>query len=138
MRWTSRSRPGIDALASAWLIRRYIDPAAMFAFAALPATAIGDSGRRFDIGVADEDLTAFESMIRLHGLAQDPVILRMARIVRAATFDDEIDTDPAGLGLMMISVGALLAEPNDARLVERSEFLFECVLAWCRHDVRSP
>lgn len=33
-RWLTRHRPGIDCMASAWLIRRFIDPHAVFAFAA--------------------------------------------------------------------------------------------------------
>jgi hypothetical protein len=32
-RWVTRHRPGIDRMASAWLIRRFIDPHAVFAFA---------------------------------------------------------------------------------------------------------
>jgi hypothetical protein len=32
-RWLTRPRPGIDRMASAWLIRRFIDPRAVFAFA---------------------------------------------------------------------------------------------------------
>src|SRR5207237_5497746 len=31
--WVTRPRPGIDRVASAWLIRRFIDPQARFAFA---------------------------------------------------------------------------------------------------------
>jgi hypothetical protein len=33
-RWLTRRRPGIDRMASAWLIRRFIDPHAVFAFVA--------------------------------------------------------------------------------------------------------
>ena len=32
-RWVTRPRPGIDRVASAWLIRRFIDPRARFVFA---------------------------------------------------------------------------------------------------------
>jgi hypothetical protein len=42
--WATRPRPGVDRMASAWLIRRFIDPAARFAFAAdrasIPSGAI--------------------------------------------------------------------------------------------------
>jgi hypothetical protein len=37
--WVTRPRPGIDRFASAWLIRRFIDPRARFAFAASPEEA---------------------------------------------------------------------------------------------------
>lgn len=36
-RWVTRPRPGIDRMASAWLIRRFIDPKARFAFVERPA-----------------------------------------------------------------------------------------------------
>ena len=42
--WVTRPRPGVDRMASAWLIRRFIDRNARFAFAAdrnaVPAEAI--------------------------------------------------------------------------------------------------
>src|SRR5437899_2730546 len=34
--WVTRPRPGIDRMSSAWLIRRFIDPKARFAFAETP------------------------------------------------------------------------------------------------------
>src|SRR6266852_3401501 len=42
-RWATRPRPHVDRIASAWLIKRFLDPAAEFVFAApdeLPADAI--------------------------------------------------------------------------------------------------
>ncbi|MEO8677833.1 MAG: chromate resistance protein ChrB domain-containing protein [Vicinamibacterales bacterium] len=36
-RWVTRPRPGIDRMASAWLIRRFIDPKARFAFVERPS-----------------------------------------------------------------------------------------------------
>lgn len=36
-RWVTRPRPGVDRMASAWLIRRFIDPKAAFAFVTTPA-----------------------------------------------------------------------------------------------------
>jgi hypothetical protein len=38
-RWVTRPRPGVDRMASAWLIRRFIDPKATFAFVERPARA---------------------------------------------------------------------------------------------------
>ena len=49
----------------------------------------------------------------------------MAVVVRAASFDDELDLDLAGLGVGMIGVGARYAERDDARLIERTGFVFD-------------
>src|SRR5205085_178648 len=38
-RWVTRPRPGVDRMASAWLIRRFIDPDAIFAFVEKPGEA---------------------------------------------------------------------------------------------------
>jgi hypothetical protein len=38
-RWVTRARPGVDRMASAWLIRRFIDPKATFGFVERPAVA---------------------------------------------------------------------------------------------------
>ena len=50
--WVTRPRPGVDRMSSAWLIRRFIDPAARFAFAA-DRDALPDDAVAFDMfGVA--------------------------------------------------------------------------------------
>src|SRR5262249_62114868 len=36
-RWVTRPRPGVDRMASAWLIRRFIDPKATFGFVERPS-----------------------------------------------------------------------------------------------------
>src|SRR5216683_1789270 len=45
--WVTRPRPGVDRSASAWLIRRYIDPKARFAFA--PEEKVPDTSVPFDM-----------------------------------------------------------------------------------------
>jgi hypothetical protein len=59
-RWVTRRRPGVDRMASAWLIRRFIDPTATFVFADRP----GDDGVPFDMYTGEfshhGDLCTFE------------------------------------------------------------------------------
>ncbi|MCW8344402.1 chromate resistance protein ChrB domain-containing protein, partial [Stenotrophomonas sp. SG1] len=43
--WVTRSRPKIDRIACPWLIRRFIDPSAVFLFVA--ASEVEDVGARF-------------------------------------------------------------------------------------------
>lgn len=56
--------------------------------------------------------------------------MRLARIVHAA----DIDTDPAGLGLLLIGIGGLDVEPDDHRLLERASFVYDALYAWCRRE----
>ena len=46
--WVTRPRPGVDRMASAWLIRRFIDPQAQFGFVA-DLEAVPDGALPFDM-----------------------------------------------------------------------------------------
>ena len=65
--WITRPRPGVDRMASAWLIRRFIDPQARFGFAA-DRDAVPDDGVPFDMfGVEfshQGDGCTFETLVR--------------------------------------------------------------------------
>lgn len=133
MKWACRARPDVDLLACVWLIRRYIDPAGSIEFVQ-PVAGLADVGNRLDLLIADPEYTTFETVVARHGLSSDRTLLRMSRVLRAASFDDELDSDLAGLGLAVIAVGALFAEIDDARLIERSAFVFDALAAWCERD----
>lgn len=91
--WVTHSRPGLDGLASAWLIRRRIDPAARFVF--IPADHVkhvarvtggyaydipgGDYGHRSRPG--HRDACTFEILLTEHGLDADPALRRLAHAV---------------------------------------------------------
>ena len=81
--WVTRPRPGVDRMASAWLIQRFIDPRARFAFADQPP-----SGNRkrvaFDMfGVEfghQGDRCSFE-VLRDHYRIDDAGVRHLAKIV---------------------------------------------------------
>ena len=79
-RWVTRRRPGVDRMASAWLIRRFIDPHATFAFVEQPAAAdvpfdMYDGGFGHRAG-----LCTFEVLCNAFGLRDRPIIA-IGRIV---------------------------------------------------------
>src|SRR3979411_1424408 len=88
--WVTRERPKIDRIACPWLIRRFVDPQAVFMFVA-PAEveAVGEkfAAAPFDIeGVFWShrgELCTFDVMIEELGLATPP-LKRLATIVPAA------------------------------------------------------
>jgi hypothetical protein len=79
-RWVTRPRPGVDRMASAWLIRRFIDPKATFAFVEQPS----GSDVPFDMYVGDFShhgtLCTFETLAQRFGLA-DGATVRIGQIV---------------------------------------------------------
>ena len=88
--WVTRSRPKIDRIACPWLIRRFIDPAAVFLFVA-PAE-VGAVAERFEATPFDVEnvfwshrgeLCTFDVMVQEFGLSTPP-LERLATMVRAA------------------------------------------------------
>ncbi|NOT13179.1 MAG: hypothetical protein HOP23_15315 [Methylococcaceae bacterium] len=82
--WATRQRPWIDRLASTWLIRRFIDPAARFLWLAKPGACPDDAvGFDFD-GAAFTHVGAkvtFEVLVASFGLTNDAALDRIGALV---------------------------------------------------------
>ena len=91
MRWATRAGIHIDRAACAWLIRRFVDPAAEFLFvgdpAEVPADATPFDMRGVELGHVGGDCS-FETILRRYELT-DPVLWRIAEIVHVADLDDD-------------------------------------------------
>ena len=74
-------------------------------------------------------------MIEEYGLEGDRALDRLARIVHAADVSDDLDTDPAGAGLLAIGIGGLNVEDDDYRLLGRGSFVYDALYAWCQREV---
>lgn len=143
MKWVTRARPKTDRIACPWLIRRFIDPEAKFAFVppdeVLAVAGADPDARSFDASEADYThdgkLCTFEVLIRQFDLGTDPALVRLASIVHAADVAEDLDTDPLGPGLLAIGIGGLDVEGDDDRLLERGMFVYDALYAWCRRQV---
>ena len=142
MKWVTRARPKTDRIACPWLIRRFIDPDAEILY--VPADQVltvadAQGGRSFDAPGAAythrDGKCSFEVLIEDFELGADPALTRLARIVHAADMDDQLDTDPAGPGLLAIGIGGLDVETDDQRLLERASFVYDALYAWCTRQV---
>ena len=108
--WVTRTRPKIDRIACPWLIRRFVDPDAIFLFVApseVEAVAERFGATPFDIeGIFwshRADLCTFDVMIEEFGLHAD-ALDRLALIVRAAD-TARLDLAPQAAGLLAASLG---------------------------------
>ncbi|MDD3529493.1 MAG: chromate resistance protein [Gallionellaceae bacterium] len=116
--WATRRRPWIDRLASAWLIRRFIDPAARFRWLARPADcpkgALG-----FDFDGADfthvGDKVTFETLLAAFGLEADAGLTRLARVVHCLDVGGPPAPEAAGLEALLAGMRAAIAD-DDALL----------------------
>src|SRR5260370_25981242 len=60
------------------------------------------------------------------------------KIVHAADIAADLDTDPAGPGLLAIGLGGLDVEDDDYRLLDRGRFVYDALYAWCQRQVTAP
>jgi hypothetical protein len=101
VRWVTRRNIHIDRAASAWLVRRFVDPAAEFVFvddpADVPADATPFDMRGVDLSHHGTDCT-FETLLRRHDVV-DPVLWRIAEVIHEADLDDELYDAPEAPGL---------------------------------------
>jgi hypothetical protein len=141
MKWITRARPKTDRIACPWLISKFIDPDAEFLYAPADQVldlAASDNAISFDAPGArythrDGNCT-FEVLIEDYQLSSDPALARLAKIVHAADIAENIGTDPAGPGLLAIGVGGLDVEADDHRLLERGQFVYDALYAWCQRE----
>ena len=138
MRWATRTGVHVDRAASAWLIRRFIDPDAEIIY--VPTDQVLDVAQReeahgFDTPGAEFDhrgnKCTFEVLIDHYDLTGDPALTRLAQIVHAADIDSEVHTDPFAPALLALAFGGLDAESDDHRLLERASFVYDALYAWC-------
>src|SRR5436190_995299 len=118
--WATRQRPWVDRLASAWLIRRFIDREAKFLWLetphAKPRQAIG-----FDFDGADfthaRGLVTFEVLTETFGLAREPAIRRIGAAVHFLDADGIPVPQPKAVETMLKGAREK-AKDDDALLAE--------------------
>jgi rhodanese-related sulfurtransferase len=135
--WVTRERPKIDRIACPWLIRRFVDPTALFMFVApseIAAVAEKFGAAPFDIeGVYWShrgETSTFDVMIEEFGLAS-PALLRLGTIVRAAD-TARLDLAPEAAGLLAASLGLSRMYADDHEQLEAGMALYDAFYRWCR------
>jgi hypothetical protein len=125
--WFTRPRPGVDRMASAWLIRRFIDRQARFGFAA-DRESVPDDGVPFDMfGVEfshQGDGCTFETLSAVFGLA-GPALSRIAAIVHDLDLKDGRFGAPECGTVGAMVEGLQLAWQDDEALLQHGMTLFE-------------
>src|SRR6266850_6768641 len=137
MKWITRQRIQVNRTATCWLIARFIDREAEFLFvpadqvASLQAEqgAIGFDAPNATYPHKDaEGLCSFAALVH-ERIANDQVLVEMARIVQAADLNDRLDNHPAARGLQLISRGFPLVTNNDHETAKRASFVYDALYA---------
>lgn len=125
--WVTRPRPGVDRCASAWLIRRFIDPKARFAFA--PEDQVPPQGVPFDMfhergfGHRGTDCT-FETLEKEFQI-RDPRVAVIGQMIHDADLLDDRFGRKEGYGVDEILKGWARQRFPDEKLLERGMELME-------------
>lgn len=137
--WVTRARPKIDRIACPWLIRRFVDPDAIFLFVA--SSEVLNVAARFDATPFDIDadgvfwshrgpLCTFDVMVEEFGLAI-PALARLSTIVRAAD-TTRLDLAPEASGLFAASLGLSRMYSDDLEQLDAGMLLYDAFFRWCR------
>src|SRR5438552_13577469 len=129
-RWVTRPRPHIDRIASAWLIKRFIDPDAEFLFAPpaeFPKDAIPFDAPGVELSHRGEDCT-FETLVKQARL-RDRRLARLAEVVHEADLRDGKYPHEEARGIDVAIRALLAASPDDRQVLAQGLALFEGLYA---------
>lgn len=138
--WVTRSRPKVDRIACPWLIRRFIDPAAIFLF--VSASEVNGVADKFSATPFDctgifwshrDDLCTFDVMLAEFGL-ETPPLLHLARIIRGADTAN-LALAPEAPGLLAASLGLSRMYSDDLAQLEAGIALYDAFYRWCRDAI---
>lgn len=135
--WVTRARPKVDRIACPWLIRRFVDPSAVFLFVApSEVTMVADrfGATPFDVeGVLWSHrgpLCTFDVMLDEFGL-HSPALDRLALIVRGAD-TAQPDLVPEAAGLLAASLGLSRMFKDDLAQLDAGLMLYDAFYRWAR------
>src|SRR5215213_8528607 len=121
MNWITKEHIRVGRMGCAWLIKRFVDPEAEFAF--LPS------------GQLRADVSSFEVVLEHFGLTNDPALMLLGRIVNTADIKQSRYRQPEGPGLRAIADGLALQHADDHALNEAGGRLYDALYAYCQKTV---
>jgi hypothetical protein len=126
--WVTRNGIHVDRMASAWLIRRFIDTEARFKFVPAKGYKPQSGELRFDMFEAEftheGDRCTFEILMRRFGLT-DKALQAIAEIVHNIDLKDAKFTRHETAGMDHLIAGIAMGHKDDAARLERSSAVFD-------------
>ena len=130
--WVTRTGIKVDRMASAWLIRKFIDPAARFKFVPAKGYRPEEGELRFDMFEAEftheGELCTFEVLVERFGIA-DPALRAIAEIVHDIDVKDAKYGREEAPGIGQLVAGIAAAHPEDEARLARGAALFDDLYA---------
>jgi len=131
--WVTRTGIHVDRIASAWLVKRFIDPEATFEFVPAKGYAPKDGEIRFDMFEAEYshegDRCTFETLLARFGV-EEPGLAAIGEVVHDIDVKDGKFGRPETPGVAACILGICRGSPEDAARLARGSDLFEGLLAY--------
>ncbi|WP_374545432.1 chromate resistance protein ChrB domain-containing protein [Rhodoblastus sp.] len=138
--WVTRARPKVDRIACPWLIRRFIDPEAVFLFVA--PSDVASVAKTFDAVPFDiegafwghrGEKCSFDAFIDELGLHTEELI-GLAEIVRGAD-TGRPELTPESPGLLAFSLGLSRLHADDHEQLEAGMAFYDALYRWRRDAI---
>src|SRR5207253_812395 len=133
--WVTREGVYIDRIASAWLIRRFIDPEARFKFVSGKGYRPADGELRFDMFQAEftheGDRCTFEVLLD-HVARKDPSLRAIAEIIHDIDLRDSKFGRDEAVGIRTLIDGIALTTSDDSERLSRGTEVFNNLYEYFR------
>ncbi len=127
--WVTRAGVHVDRIASAWLVRRFVDPEARFRFVPGKAAEPGPGEVRFDMAEAEftheGDRCTFEVLLARASLAGDRALAAVAEIVHDIDLKGGKFGRPEADGVRTLIAGLCAATADDEERLRRGAVIFD-------------
>ncbi len=142
MKWVTRERVKVDRVACPWLIKKFIDPEAVFLF--VPKESVLEVAERekaipFDVPGVELGYhvgkCSFEAIVAKYRI-EDPAIHLLAKIVHGADVTQDIYGRPEAAGLKAIAEGFQhLGLKDDHDILAKEFIVYDALYAHCQQKV---
>ena len=137
--WVTRQGVYVDRIASAWLIRRFIDPEAHFKFVSGKGYRPSEGELRFDMFEAEftheGDKCTFEVLLE-RGALKDPALRAIAEIIHDIDLKDSKFGRTEVAGIRTLIEGISVATKDDSERIARGTEVFNDLYEYFRKKRR--
>lgn len=134
MHFITREHVHVDRIATAWAIRRFIDPDATFEFVPRTRDLSQAAGIPFDIRGAElshrDGRCTFQRLLDKYEL-RDRALARMGAIIRGADLPHEEGVPPESPGVLAVFDGIRDTSATDPERLERGAAACDALFAYC-------
>ena len=143
MKWITREKVKVDRVACPGIIKKFVDADAEFYF--VPSEQVKAEAARLNaipFDVPNVELghkgkeCSFDAIVHKYGLAKDPALVLLARIVNGADTDNSLHGQPEGPGLNAIAEGFRPHGLADDHAIIKAEWIvYDALYAYCKEMI---